>query len=78
MNITFSKDAVKVLSRLDAPTKQRIKQAIFNIPQGDNKRLQGKPIRYRLRVGDWRILYTSVKANIILIEAISPRGDAYK
>jgi mRNA interferase RelE/StbE len=42
------------------------------------KRLQGEPY-YRLRVGDWRVIFDRQDAvKIIAIELIKPRGDAYK
>ena len=34
---------------------------------------------FRLRVGDWRVLYTlDTKARTITIAAIVPRGEAYR
>nr|AGS52018.1 hypothetical protein [uncultured bacterium contig00006] len=41
MNITYSKPAHKALERMDAPTRQRIRQGVNNIPKGDIKPLQG-------------------------------------
>jgi mRNA interferase RelE/StbE len=47
-------------------------------PALDVKRLTGEPY-YRLRVGDWRVIYDrQVQLKIISIEKIKPRGDAYK
>jgi mRNA interferase RelE/StbE len=76
MNITYLKQAVKVIDRLDAPTKQRIKQGIIKLPDGDVKRLKGYTDLYRLRIGDWRVLFTMI-ADRITVEDILPRGDAY-
>ena len=40
--------------------------------------LQGNiKIRYRLRVGDFRMLF-SIKENVMIVVKISTRGDAYK
>ena len=77
MNVVFSKGAAKVLSRLDAPAKQRIKQGIQGIPNGDIKPLRGAQGIYRLRVGDWRILFSTTNDEIY-IRDIGPRGDVYK
>ena len=77
MNIIYTKQAVKALMHLDAPTKQRIRQGIDKLPDGDVKRLKGYTALYRLRIGNWRILFTMI-ANNITIEDILPRGDAYK
>jgi mRNA-degrading endonuclease RelE of RelBE toxin-antitoxin system len=34
--------------------------------------------RYRLRVGDWRILFRIEKANLIHILSVENRKDAYR
>jgi len=78
MTITYAKQAVKTLERMDAASKHRIRQGISGIPSGDIKRLQGSTELYRLRVGDWRVLFSYPDDNTVLIERISPRGDAYK
>jgi len=78
MNIIFHRQAVKDLERLDVPTKQRIKQGIEGIPNGDIIPLQGCPGLYRLRVGNWRIVFSYPEAETVLIEKITPRGSAYK
>jgi mRNA interferase RelE/StbE len=78
MRITYHKQAIKVLERLDVPTKQRIKKGIEAMPLGDIVRLQGHTELYRLRVGDWRIVFTYPEPDVTLIERISPRGDVYK
>ena len=77
MKIQFSKQAAKYLNRLDAAAQKRIRSGIFAIPQGDIRPLRGFEESYRLRVGDWRILF-SYQNDFIFIEKISPRGDAYK
>ena len=91
MDIQYSKKAVKVINRLDKPTKSRIKEAIEGIPKGDIKVLQGSENSYRLRVGDWRIIFSYfeterkdettgeiITEKAILIEKIAPRGEVYK
>jgi len=78
MNITYAKQAVKTIARLDVPTKQRIRHAISGIPLGDIKQLQGHTELYRLRVGDWRVLFSYPDTETVLIERVSPRGEAYK
>ena len=91
MDIQYSKRAIKAINGMDKPTKQRIKKAIEGIPQGDIKALQGAENSYRLRVGDWRILFSYFETmykdestgetktgKAILIEKIAPRGEVYK
>ena len=77
MQITYAKRAKKAIERLEYSVKQRIKHGICNLPNGDIKRLKGYTNLYRLRVGDWRILFT-MTAYEVAIEDVRPRGDAYK
>lgn len=77
MQIEYSKNAVKYINVADRPTKRRLKEAIEKIPLGDIKKLQGVDNGYRLRVGDLRVLF-SIEDDIIYIDNIIPRGQAYK
>ena len=77
MKIEYSKKAVKYIDSTDKSTKKRLKQAIENIPFGDIKKIKGINNGYRLRVGDLRILF-SIENDIIYIDNIIPRGQAYK
>lgn len=78
MNIVYAKAPIKVIEAMNKKTKQRIKKAIEAIPDGDILPLQGSQVLYRLRVGGWRIIFSYPDDKTILIEKISPRGDAYK
>jgi mRNA interferase RelE/StbE len=79
MNFKYSKQAMKVAKRLDSVTAQRIKTAIEKLPDGDIKQIKGVNLSiYRLRVGDWRILYFFEDDNTIFIDKIAPRGEVYK
>lgn len=78
MTVTFSKQAIKALSRMDAPTKRRIQLAILGIPEGDIKPLQGyHDGRQRLRVGKYRVVF-SVAEEHLRVYDIGARGDIYK
>lgn len=77
IEIRYSKQAQKSIKRLDSPTKQRIRQGIDDLPDGDIKSLKGYTDLYRLRVGDWRVLF-NMTSEEIFIEDVLPRGDAYK
>ena len=74
--------ALKEAERLDRPTRQRIFDAVNRLAatgQGDVRPLQGRSGEYRLRVGNWRILFQRDGAQlVILILRVRPRGDAYK
>ena len=78
MKIEYSRDAVRYIMRMDAKTKHRVHNAVLAIPDGDIKPLKGLPGVYRIRVGDYRIIYSHMDNETILIESIGPRGDVYK
>lgn len=78
MNITYSRDSAKDINSMDKTMKQRIKAGIEKIPQGDIKPLKGSTGTYRLRVGDWRVLFSYLEGDTIYIRKIGPRGDVYK
>lgn len=78
MKIEYSKRSYKALLRMDTTTKHRICKGILEIPKGDIKPLKGSLNTYRLRVGDWRILFSYSDNDTIIIEKIAPRGGVYK
>lgn len=77
MNIQITKTAIKAIRRLDSPTRERVLNGINKLPLGDIKRLQGYSNYYRLRIGDFRIIYSSENDTIIISDVL-PRGEAYK
>ena len=77
MTINYSKQAIKFLKRQDKQTKRRIIDAINNLPDGDVKKYQGTVSKYRLRVGDFRVIFDK-QGNILYIIKIGSRGDVYK
>jgi len=78
MKIKFYRQATKTLKSMDRSTRARVASGISGIPQGDIKRLQGHDELYRLRIGDWRIVFSYYDKETVLIEKIAPRGGAYK
>lgn len=78
MQIEFSKQALKAIGGMDPSMKRRIKKAVEELPAGDVKPLKGVKGSYRIRVGDYRILFSYADKNTLLIEKIAPRGDVYK
>ncbi len=76
MEIHYSKQALKFLSKQTAVTRARIVSAIMLLPAGDVKKMTGQPY-YRLRVGDYRVLFTR-EGTIIEIVKIDNRGQVYK
>jgi len=81
MDVLVENNAAKYLARLNEPNKSRIKRALQKLeqepPQGDIKSLQGHEASFRLRVGDFRILF-KVKETCIAVYKIAPRGQVYK
>ncbi|MFC5528879.1 type II toxin-antitoxin system RelE family toxin [Cohnella yongneupensis] len=82
--IELSKRSLKYLNKLDQNTRRRISVHIELLsdnprnPELNIKKIQGESSLYRLRVGNYRILYT-IEDNqlIIVVINIAPRGDAY-
>ncbi|MSP53370.1 MAG: type II toxin-antitoxin system RelE/ParE family toxin [Gammaproteobacteria bacterium] len=82
--IRIKKQAKKKLESMPRNVRAKIIDKINDLghnpddPTLDVKRLIGEPY-YRLRVGDWRIIFDREDVlKIIFIERIKPRGDVYK
>lgn len=78
--IRIEKRAEKFITQLPQPEKERVLIAISKLPEGDVKRLKGKRSAgmYRLRVGNYRIIYTmdGEKLIICVVDA-GNRGQIY-
>lgn len=55
--VIYTKRAMKNIKALDSRVKDRVREGIEKIPFGDIKKLQGYSNLYRLRVGDYRVIY---------------------
>lgn len=77
MQINYSRQAIKFLKAQEKSNQHRIITAINLLPNGDVKKLQGEASKYRLRVGNFRIIFDK-QGNILYIEKIGNRGDVYK
>lgn len=82
-NVEFTGDAAKEFRKLDGTTQRRIASAIQGLrtnprPSGV-KKLVGYDTAYRIRVGDYRVIY-EVLDDTLLVEIfrIRNRRDAYK
>jgi mRNA interferase RelE/StbE len=84
--IEVKPSAEKQYLSLDKKTRQRIKSALKDLENHETlfshphlRPLTGKlKGDYRLRVGNWRVLFTPEKEKKVLyVYAILPRGDAY-
>lgn len=80
MHIVYSKQAYKYLKKQNEQDYNRILSEINKLPDNHNriKKLSGISNLYRLRVGDFRVLFTpELEHGTIKIEKILPRGDVY-
>ena len=81
--IEFTTSATRELKALERAIQRRIATHIASLamapfPPG-SKKLQGAPDLYRIRVGDYRILYrVDGKRVTILIVRIGHRRDVYR
>ena len=83
-DILFKKSAVKELNKVPVYDKERIINAIHSLAENpydntlDIKKLTDEP-GSRLRVGDWRVIYSKEDAlKIISITRVKHRKEAYK
>lgn len=75
--INISKNALKFINKQDNYQRKRILSAIYGLPKGDVKKLNGYEY-YRLRVGDFRVIFTkNDKELVILVIDIGNRGQIY-
>ena len=80
--IIVSRKAERALRRLPRDLLQRIRRAIDELETNPRpagyKKLVGSDF-YRVRVGDWRIVYVIEDDRlIVLIVTVAPRGTVYK
>lgn len=76
--IEYEKQALKFIKSQPQNQIKRIFKAVGALPDGDIKKLKGATELYRLRVGDYRILYT-IKYDVLIITVIDAgnRGQVY-
>lgn len=77
--IIIKKKAKKFIDKLPMPTKKRIIEAINLLPYGgDIKQMKGHDDLFRLRVGDYRIIYTVDNGELIVyVIGAGNRGQIY-
>ncbi len=81
--IEYSADALMTLRRIPPNLARTIRTKIERLaadplaPNNNVKALKGRP-GYRLRVGDWRVIYSLRRdVLVVLVLAVAPRGRAY-
>lgn len=81
--IEIDHDAQKILRRQGRTTRDRLIKAIFALadnPQpSSSRKLEGYKNLFRLRVGDWRIVY-QINDNqlLVVVLEVGARGDIYR
>jgi len=80
--VDYSRDALKTLRMVDAVTAKRLQQKVAQFAASPAsltnqvKRLKGEDNLWRLRVGDWRVIF-SQDFVVVYVVRIAPRGRAY-
>jgi len=82
--VQIARDALRVLLRMPQNQAALIRRKIDQVaadPHGANanvRTLTGRP-GFRLRVGDWRVIYDlDDTLRILAVERVAPRGSAYR
>jgi mRNA interferase RelE/StbE len=82
--VAYAADAIKALARMDAVTARRIRAKVIALsadplrPNNNVAKLVGVE-GYRLRIGDWRVVYTlRHRELVIVIVRIGGRGSVYR
>ena len=80
----YTPAAIKQLRRIPTNIARRImariERIVANTRAADNNvsKLKGRP-EMRLRVGDWRVLFTiDEKAQVLTVLHVAPRGRVYR
>ena len=82
--ITYTTQAAKALLKMPRNIAQLIREKMEQVAVdpfaaiSNAKKLQGRS-GYRLRIGDWRVIYEINKNEVVIIVMkIAPRGEVYK
>ena len=77
--VIIEKTAAKFIESQTHKQQERLLRSIYSIPNGKIKPLQGFENIYRLRIGDYRIIYrVNNEELVIIVLKIGNRGDVYK
>ncbi|MGH3981354.1 MAG: type II toxin-antitoxin system RelE family toxin [Pseudonocardiaceae bacterium] len=81
--VEITRDALRVLAKLDKPVRRRVQAAIDGLTEQPRPpgmiALQGLRRAYRLRVGDYRVIYTVDDSRlVVLVVDIGHRREIYR
>ena len=80
--VRYGREALRSLARIDSATSLRIQSKVRQLADdpaslaNNIKAMKGAPGLWRLRVGDWRVVYTET-LEVVLVSRVAPRGSAY-
>ncbi|RKJ72391.1 type II toxin-antitoxin system RelE/ParE family toxin [Butyricicoccus sp. 1XD8-22] len=77
--IILKKKAKKFIDRMPANERKRLVAAIWQLPNGEDiKRLKGHKDLLRLRVGEYRVIYSVDNGQLIIyVVDVGNRGQIY-
>jgi mRNA interferase RelE/StbE len=83
-SVTYTTDAIKALSRMDRVIAKRVRSRILALaqnpmaPNNNVKKLTGVE-GYRLRVGDWRVVYALKRQVLtVIVIGVGHRSEVHK
>ncbi|MGE3475886.1 MAG: type II toxin-antitoxin system RelE/ParE family toxin [Rhodospirillaceae bacterium] len=83
-SVTYTADAIKALGGMDPAIAKRIRAKILALAQNpvapnNNVKKLTDVEGYRLRVGDWRVVYTMRRQVLtVIVVRIGHRSEVYK
>ncbi len=85
-DVNIKEKSLKFVSSLQKHDRERLKEAIFILKEDpvpikslDVAKLKGEKNKYRIRKGNFRIVYEVIwEQKLILIHRVDLRGDVYK
>ena len=81
--VEFAVSAVREFRALERPMQRRIAVRIDQLAENplppDVKKLSGKPYHYRIRVGEYRVIYRMESNRVtVVVVKIGHRRDVYR
>lgn len=81
--VIVERQVEKALRRLPKQVLARVDRLLLSLAEEPRpagcKKLRGYETLYRLRVGDWRLIYAIEDDElVVLVIEIAPRGEAYR
>ncbi|MFN8633465.1 MAG: type II toxin-antitoxin system RelE/ParE family toxin [Chloroflexota bacterium] len=82
MEIIWTPPAIRDLRRIHRQTAERIREAVRRYATtqlGDVRKLEGEQDRYRLRVGEHRVIFRYERGRLVIVVLrVGHRRDAYR